>query len=479
MRSSFYFLIVFLSNQLLFSQDHIHWGSTGDPLNGLTITWHASNLSSTGDQFKWGYTSSYEQGSFYVDHRDDYNGYLFDYTFPPLIAESTIHYKIYTEDDWCMATRTFQTSKDPASTQFSFIAGGDSRSNLNDWQTAANWLANESTDFHLFIGDHVNSGTSTTDWNYWYNNGLNYLERNLLYHTGGNHEYGSIYLNQFVMPANEKWYTFEFGNALFICLLSEEDFATQHTWLVDQLSTTDKTWKIIFFHKPFFTTGSHTDDMNDYRDTWWQAFDDYGVDVVLGGHVHYYLRSKPINLNVSSTTAVAEYGSEPGEGRLQIITGSYGAPLYDVGTGWFIEENISTMNYTKFEIDENVLVMNAYDMSGTLLDSVILSKGATDIADEKTSIPSGYLLNQNYPNPFNPSTTIRYSLSQTVKINLTIVDVQGRLVTTLKNGYESAGEHNIPWAGFNDHGNPVPTGIYVCRLEAGAVSQTIKMVYLR
>ena len=153
-----------------------------------------------------------------------------------------------------MATRTFQTSTDPSSTQFSFIAGGDSRTNLNDWQTSADWLANESTDFHLFLGDHVNSGTSTTDWSYWYNNGVNYLERNLLYHTAGNHEYGSIYLNQFVMPEYEKWYSFEFGNALFICLLTEEDFSTQHTWLVEQLSSSDKTWKIIFFQKPFFCT---------------------------------------------------------------------------------------------------------------------------------------------------------------------------------------------------------------------------------
>ncbi len=479
MRSTYFLLVMFLSNQFLFSQDHIHWGSTGDPLNGLTITWHASSLSSTGDQIKWGYTTAYEQGAFSVDHRNDYSGYLFDYTFPPLNANATIHYKIYTEDDWCHATRTFQTSTDPSSTQFSFIAGGDSRSNLSDWQTAANWLASESTDFHLFMGDHVNSGTATTDWNYWYNNGVNFLEGNLLYHTAGNHEYGSIYLNQFVMPANEKWYSFEFGNALFICLLSEEDFATQHIWLLDQLSSTAKTWKIVFFHKPFFTTGSHVDDMTAYRDTWWQAFDDYGVDVVLGAHVHYYLRSKPINLNVSSTAAVAEYGSEPGEGRLQIISGSYGAPLYDVGTGWFIEENISTMNYAKFEINDNVLTMNAYNMVGSLLDNVTLSKNPAGIHEPEATIISEFRLSQNYPNPFNPTTTIRYSLNQTSAINLSIYDVTGRLIKMLGNTQQSPGAHSVHWNGIDDQGSPVNTGVYFCRLEVGALSQTIKMLYLR
>ncbi len=479
MRNIYLLASVFLLNQSLFCQDHIHWGSTGDPLNGLTITWHASSLSSTGDQIKWGYTSAYEQGAFDVDHRDDYGGYLFDYTFPTLNANSTIHYNIYTDDEWGHATRTFQTSTDPGSTQFSFIAGGDSRTNMSDWQTAANWLANESTDFHLFLGDHVNSGTSTTDWTYWYNNGVNYLERNLIYHTAGNHEYGSIYLNQFVMPENERWYSFEFGNALFICLLTEEDFSTQYTWLVEQLSTTDKTWKIVFFHKPFFCTGSHVDDMTTYRDTWWQAFDDYGVDVILGGHVHYYLRSKPINLNVSSTAAVAEYGSEPGQGRLQILSGSYGAPVYAPGTGWFIEENLSTMNYTKFEIDGEVLVMNAYNMVGTLIDNVTINKGAANIADGGATVPSEYSLDQNYPNPFNPGTTILYSLPLASKTQLSIYNVSGQLVTTLTNNHHLAGKHSVHWEGTDGSGNPVSAGVYFCRLRAGAYSQTIKMVYLR
>ncbi|MBT3228216.1 MAG: T9SS type A sorting domain-containing protein [Candidatus Marinimicrobia bacterium] len=219
--------------------------------------------------------------------------------------------------------------------------------------------------------------------------------------------------------------------------------------------------------------------MTAYRDTWWQAFDDYGVDVILGGHVHDYLRSKPINLNVSNSTSIAEYGSDTGQGRLQIISGSYGAPLYSPGTGWFIEENLSTMNYTKFEIDDNVLVMNAYNMVGTLIDNVTLSKGVADIVDAETTGPSELNLNQNYPNPFNPSTTIRYSLPQSADVQLSIVGVSGQLVMMLKNVQQSAGVHDISWNGTDDSGNPVSTGIYFCRLEASGLSQTIKMVYLR
>lgn len=461
-------LFVFLFFQVIFGQDHIHWGSTNDPQNGLTIIWHSSD---TSDQIKWGYTTNYEQGTFPGVRRNDYSGYLYDYTFPTVNSSSIIHYSIFSGGAWT-SDKTFQTSVSPTSTHFSFIAGGDSRTNLNDWEIAAKKLVADSVDFHLFLGDHVNSGSSTTDWSNWYTRGADFLQKNLAYHTGGNHEYGSIYLNQFVMPGNEKWYSFEFGNALFICLLSQEDFSTQQTWLLNKLSTTTKTWKIVFFHKPFFTTGSHMTEMNSYRNTWWKAFDDYGVDVVLGGHTHYYLRSKPVNLNISTTSPVAEYGSNPGQGRLQIVAGSYGAPLTATGTGWFIEQNKSIMNYAKFEINDSVLTMNAYNMTGTLIDNVtIAKKTATGIRDLKTKIPDTFILNQNFPNPFNSSTTINYRLPKSNDVTLKIYNISAQEVATLHMGYQTAGDHEVRWTA-----NASPSGLYFCRLQAGEYSDLIKLI---
>lgn len=459
MRKVFFLLsFIFLFVQLLFSQNHIHWGSTDDPLHGLVVSWQSMEES---NQIKWGYTTSYEQGIFSGQRRDDYDGYLYDYTFPTVSASSTLHYAIFSNGVWT-SDKTFQTSVSPISSHFSFIAGGDSRTRMGAWQTAANKLATESVDFHLFMGDHVSSGSSTTDWNNWFDRGENFLRKNLIYHTGGNHEFGPIYLNQFVMPGNEKWYSFEFGNAIFICLLTEEDFETQYTWLVNELSTTTKAWKIVFFHKPFFTTGSHANDMNYERSTWWKALDDYGVDVVLGGHTHYYLRTKPINLNVSTTSAVDEYGSNTGQGRLQIVTGSYGAPLKSTGNGWFIEENLSTMNYTKFEINDNVLNMNAYNMSGVLIDHVTISKELTGIGDLVTKISTGISLNQNFPNPFNSSTTFNYSLPKSYYVTLNIYNIKGQEIESLIQGYQSIGEHQIHWQPIE-----LPSGIYFYRLELG------------
>ena len=66
--ASFIVLIIIQS----FSQTDIHWGSSGDPLHGLVVTWKSME---TASQIKWGYTDSYEQGPFNGIRRDDYSGY--------------------------------------------------------------------------------------------------------------------------------------------------------------------------------------------------------------------------------------------------------------------------------------------------------------------------------------------------------------------------------------------------------------------
>lgn len=174
-----YLLLIFLSDQLVIGQDHIHWGSTGDTNNGLTITWHSTE---TADQIRWGYTATYEQGAFSGAYRNDYSGYLYDYTFPSVSASSIIYYSIYSNGSWTLG-KSFRTSVSPTSNNFSFIAGGDSRTNMDDWETAAGMLAAETVDFHLFLGDHVWSGYTASDWIEWYKRGVNYLENNLIYHT--------------------------------------------------------------------------------------------------------------------------------------------------------------------------------------------------------------------------------------------------------------------------------------------------------
>jgi len=111
-------------------------------------------------------------------------------------------------------------------------------------------------------------------------------------------------------------------------------------------------------------------------------------------------------------------------------------------------------------------------------DSLEIMLYPVGVADE-SQIPESYVLEQNYPNPFNPTTTINYVLPEQSTIELTLFDIRGQKVAILQDDVKPAGNYNVLWNGLDQAGNPVSTGVYFCRLDAGNFSKTIKMVYLR
>ena len=92
----------------------------------------------------------------------------------------------------------------------------------------------------------------------------------------------------------------------------------------------------------------------------------------------------------------------------------------------------------------------------------------------ENDIPQEFSLNQNYPNPFNPTTTISYQLSAQSDVELSIFDINGKLVETLVNDHVSAGYYNVNWDVSN-----VNSGIYFYRLQAGDLIDTKKMVFMK
>ncbi len=89
-------------------------------------------------------------------------------------------------------------------------------------------------------------------------------------------------------------------------------------------------------------------------------------------------------------------------------------------------------------------------------------------------IPSEFILNQNYPNPFNPGTVISFSLPKASALKLTVLDVTGRVVSTLIDGKKNAGNYNIKW-----DGSSFSSGVYFYRLETGDFTETKKMILLK
>ena len=88
--------------------------------------------------------------------------------------------------------------------------------------------------------------------------------------------------------------------------------------------------------------------------------------------------------------------------------------------------------------------------------------------------PAGFELYQCFPNPFNPSTTIRYGLPQKSQVSLKVYNSLGQLVTTLANGEQEAGYHEVRF-----EGSRLASGVYFYQLQAGNFVQTKKLLLLR
>ncbi len=110
---------------------------------------------------------------------------------------------------------------------------------------------------------------------------------------------------------------------------------------------------------------------------------------------------------------------------------------------------------------------------------------ATGIEDPvRPNLPKAFTLQQNYPNPFNPTTTIKYSINHSgagkqslLHTTLNIYNIQGRLVRTLVDREQGAGEYAVDWDGTDAAGNRVASGIYLYRLERGEESSPGKWCY--
>jgi outer membrane protein assembly factor BamB len=83
----------------------------------------------------------------------------------------------------------------------------------------------------------------------------------------------------------------------------------------------------------------------------------------------------------------------------------------------------------------------------------------------------------NYPNPFNPETTIEYRLPASEFVQMCILDLEGRRVTELVNGWIRAGRQQVRWNGTDDRGQAVPTGVYVCRMHATAGGSVLQKTW--
>jgi hypothetical protein len=294
-------------------------------------------------------------------------------TITGLTPDTTYNYKIYTagHDLTPWPEVTFTTA--PEFPQFTFAVLGDGRPDDRSSPPSqaaldvAAQMNQHSFDLALHTGDIVHSGGvcsgEDSSWNQYIRAYFDLYRESIsgtpFYPSIGNHELsggGCGYQGYTDVFAEEAYYSFDWGNAHFVALDTNQSYrpgSPQYEWLVSDLQT-NSPWKFVFFHHPAYSSGSHGS-TREVQTHLVPVFEAYGVDVVFNGHDHLYERTCPI------------LSGACGEGVVYYVTGGAGAPLYSGSGEWFTAVSSSTHHFLKVEVDDCRLRVDAVD--GVVFDS--------------------------------------------------------------------------------------------------------------
>jgi len=83
------------------------------------------------------------------------------------------------------------------------------------------------------------------------------------------------------------------------------------------------------------------------------------------------------------------------------------------------------------------------------------------------------------PNPSSRNARIAYSLPRASPVRLSLYDISGQRVATLRDHFEQAGRYDVAWDGRGKQGEALAPGIYLMELVAGRERRVGKLVLIR
>ncbi len=308
------------------------------------------------------------------------------------------------------------------------------------------------TNLWLMLGDNAyNSGTDREYQKAVFDMYPELLRQTPLWPTLGNHDERSAnssnesgaYYDIFSLPrraeigglasSTEAYYSFDYSNIHFIVLDSADtEIATDSAmikWLESDLQNSSADWIIAYWHHPPYSKGSHDSDRKrgteeKMRTIALPILENYGVDLVLGGHSHSYERSKLIDGHYGRSSSFnSSHEKNAGDGRIDSngsyqkasINGSHEGAVYVVaGSSGKVDSFRGSLDHPAMYLslrklgsmilDINGLTLNAQfiDEQGQRQDYFTLSKASSTADSDNDGVVDGL---DNCPNHANSQQT--------------------------------------------------------------------------
>lgn len=298
-----------------------------------------------------------------------------------LASNQKYYYRVFSTGHAPYPIEFFSTAMPDSNNHFKFLHYGDCGFNNTMQRGIATQMNAEDADFGVVTGDvDQGSGTSGGD-NYddiFFQIYSNQLAKQCHFTAIGNHDTyydnAATYLESFYLPHNnpantERYYSFIWGNAKFICLDGSTSYAVgsaQYRWLEDELRCNDKEWLFCYFHEPAWTNYWSLDYLIPFTDYFMYGgnadmrtsivplFEQYDVDYVLNGHTHLYQK-----------------GQQNGV-KYIISGGSAQDPGTNTETQWNTYPQVQLVlkinQYVKFEINGDTAKFACIDNTGAVRD---------------------------------------------------------------------------------------------------------------
>lgn len=287
-----------------------------------------------------------------------------------LEAGTTYTYKIGDGTNW----ETGRFTTDDGNDVVNFVVGADIQaSSLENFEKGqatieAAFKLMPYADFYANLGDFTNDSTNE-EWDY-YAEAMDAINSTqTIVPVAGNHDSNSNWFNNMfaldttesVVTNNGVNYSFDYGNVHIAVVNTNDNIAisdAQLTWLENDMNSTDADWKIVLMHKSPYSLGKDIKwpDACYLQETLAAVCDKTNVDLVMSGHDHMYLRTKPLNDNKVV---------DQKDGTTYVLAGTAGSKRYEFRT--FILNNYFSQDILEKAISQKSDYGNYWD--GETLDN--------------------------------------------------------------------------------------------------------------
>ncbi|MCG8670047.1 MAG: choice-of-anchor J domain-containing protein [Pseudomonadales bacterium] len=311
---------------------HVMWGTSSN-----TATFTRANVSRTSDYYNAARDSDIPANHLITQFVD----------FTGLTADSSYYFQIC-DSEGCSDVSWFKTAPSTPS-NFTFISGGDSRSNKQPRLDANRLVAAIRPLFVLHSGDYMDDGTFS-EWEEWLtewqetrsSDGRMYP----IIPAHGNHENDvtDMVAKVFGITQLDAYYATNIGgNQMRIWTLNSElepgvgygafsgqtsaKWDAQTAWLTADLANpaNNATWKVANYHRPMRPHTSGKSEGTGRIAAWAQAFYDNGIDMIVESDTHMSKYTFPLRPSTGAGS-FQDFERDDANGFLIVGEGSWGAP---------------------------------------------------------------------------------------------------------------------------------------------------------